>query len=431
MSNINSLLNDLIFDPDFISLHRRAVSTSPIEVLNLKEDNKANILAWLLDPREGHLQGDYFLKMLVSAIYQNATDEQLEELPSSLTFNTISLSNMVVMREIVIKSKRRIDLLLADIASETIIVIERKDGSIATRGQLSNYYNWIQEHYSDWYQLFVLSDSQNKNHGKEIHESYVQLDDSWLSHALLELINKDGLPTRLEHSFRDIHDFVFGEWNERHDPFFVNFDDLHKKLANRHADTLRQLNQIPVDIGGEKYSLLSISPYDYFSQIIPNQTQYSHEEMELFSCLQANYYVINSLSYYSEFDLFSENIVHSYLELESIMKNNGICFFLEKHLTDKSDWSSYPYFMEVRRIEESEENQITYSIYFFASKCCQENGWHISEAFADLCELKRRKNWNLCAKLIEENITDVSLSNQIIRKIILDFIVKANQLHNL
>ncbi len=120
---------------------------------------------------------------------------------------------MKVMQEVTIKKSktRRIDILLADASTKTIIVIERKDGSVAHTGQLADYYDWVNDHYSDWNKVFVLSDSHDKQHGVNSHDSSIQLDDSWLAIALVELMNKNILSVRLEHEFKIIHDCFFGE----------------------------------------------------------------------------------------------------------------------------------------------------------------------------------------------------------------------------
>jgi len=428
MSKINTLLNSLIFDPDFTSLYHRYVATSPLEVVELKEDNKANILAWLLNPAEGHLQGDYFLKMLISTAYQYAKDEQLERLPSGLILNTISFSKISVMREVVIKNNCQIDLLLADVATKTVIVIERKDGTLAAREQLRVYYDWVQEHYSNWHQLFILSDSQNRDHKEEEHEFYIQLNDSWLSHALLEIINKDGLPNRLEHSFRDIHDFVFGEWDEKNDLFFKDFDKQHKKIAHQYADILRLLKHEVVTIKGKSYKLCDVNPHVYFSQIKPNQAQYTLEEMELFSCLQSNYLTINSLCNYSEFDFFDDKVLQRWPDLESSIYKDIMYFILKKHVTNDSAW---PYHMEFRRIKNNETNEATYNICFSAGRYGQENTWNIAEEFAHQCKFNINKNWKWREKIIESNIKELSLENPIINRAILSFIDKAKKLPNL
>lgn len=417
MSNITTskLLNDLtnlIFDPDFIKLQRQYITTSPLECIDLKENNKIAILEWLLSPDEGHLQGDFFLKMLISAVYAEANNEQLEELPNPLIFKTVSLANITVMRELNITDcsdkKRGIDILLTDTASKTIILIERKDGSQAHTGQLAAYYEWVQTHYPNWNKIFILSDSENKNHGEENHPAYIQLNDSWLVNSLLSLIQKDGLPIHLEYKFRDLHDFVFGEWDEKHDPYFKGFDALHKKLAHKHADLIHQLTETKIKVKSTNIALNNITPNLFFSKIIPYELYSGDEDIQLFACLQSNHKAINSLCEYNEFYLLADKVSQKYSDLSHEIDENAIYFILDKHNYD----NNFPYCIWIYRKKE-EQQEISYMVGADIDKGDNESLWNIADQFAEIYQFEQHKKPRArklpTSIIIEEEIQTLSL----------------------
>jgi|GEM_PF-4021167 len=405
-----SNLNSLIFDPDFIKLQRQYITTSPLECIDLKENNKVAILEWLLSPDEGHLQGDFFLKMFISSVYQEANDKQLAELPNPLIFKTISLANITVMRELNITDcsdkKRSIDILLTDTASKTIILIERKDGSQAHTGQLAAYYEWVKAHYPNWNKFFILSDSENKNHGKESHLAYIQLDDSWLVNSLVSLIQKDGLPMHLEYKFRDLHDFIFGEWDEKRDPYFKGFDELHKKLAYKHADLIHQLTETKVN--ETKVTLSNLDNHFYFSRIIPEKLFSGDEDIQLFSCLQSNHKVINSLCCYNEYYLFADEILNKYPDLSYDINSDSIFFILKKHHID----DCFPYNMWIYRQKE-EDQEINYIVGVEISKGDNESLWHLADQFSEIYQFDQHKKPRARklpeSIIIEEEIQGLSL----------------------
>ena len=51
------MLEKFFEDPRVLSLMR---SDTVFEILSLKEENSSNLLAWLLDPKESHGQGNKF-----------------------------------------------------------------------------------------------------------------------------------------------------------------------------------------------------------------------------------------------------------------------------------------------------------------------------------------------------------------------------------
>jgi len=410
----SKVINDLkllVLDPDFIALNRKVVTTDLLELFNLKEAEHSKVLAWLLDPSEGHMQRDLFLRYLISAVFQKADVQQLEELPCASEMSLMSFCNMKVMQEVTIRKNkaRRIDIFLADPSTKTIIVIERKDGSVAHTGQLADYYDWVHEHYSDWNKVFILSDSQDKQHGENSHERYVQLDDSWLAAALVELMNKNILSVRLEHEFEMIHDFFFGEWNEEEDIFYSNRDSLIKNLAKTHHHAIRFLENNSVVLNGKKQPLISLTPEQYFIKILPNKNEYTAEQLNLYRYIQSFHQVFDVLHGYNEFDLLADEIKTLFPDFYVQSSAKKLELTLSSLHIDGVYW---PCYLKITRNGHDESNVDSYEISVSAHKKCPEEFQYIAAGFATEYDFKVRGNWKYKNVITEDKALDLSLDNK-------------------
>jgi len=405
-------LNSLVLDPDFIALNRKVVSTDLLDLFKLKEAEHAQVLAWLLDPSEGHMQRDFFLKYLISAVYQKADEQQLEELPCASVMSLISLCNMKVMQEVTIgeNKDRRIDILLADASTETIIVIERKDGSLASEGQLYDYHEWVSNNYRGWKKLFILSDSHEKNHGGNNHDSYIQLDDSWLAIALVELMNKNILSVRLENQFKGIHDFFFDGWEEKQDNFYKGREDLIKSLAKRHHHVIRFLENTFVTFNnGNKSSLISLTPEEYFINILPNQRDYTAEQLNIYRYTQTFSQVFETLHGYNEFYLLADQIKEQFPDFIIVPTAEDLGLSLNALEIDNISW---PCYLKITRNEHDESHVDSYEISVSAHKRCHEDFLHVAVGFAKEYGFKVRGNWQYKNVIIEERVLELSLDKK-------------------
>ena len=111
---------------------------NPFKVLKAEryEIRHSNFLAWLLDPYENHLIGDYFLKKFLKEVLLG--NEEFAE-RHELMFNTdellsLELGDMEVRRE-----WHDIDILLISHRFKLLILIENKVGASESRGQLNKY----------------------------------------------------------------------------------------------------------------------------------------------------------------------------------------------------------------------------------------------------------------------------------------------------
>ncbi|MEJ5030775.1 PDDEXK-like family protein [Comamonas sp. MYb69] len=123
-----------------------------LDVINLSENQHSDILAWLLDPREGHGQGDNILRdLLVAASVQaNQHDRWLDANSETAMFfrewtpakiRTSGFGSVFYAREFGHNRSQRVDLYIIDPQNKFIILIENKSGISHNHKQLSEYKN--------------------------------------------------------------------------------------------------------------------------------------------------------------------------------------------------------------------------------------------------------------------------------------------------
>ena len=420
-------MHQLLIDPDFSFIERKQVQTSLLELNDHKETDICNILAWLFNAKEGHLQGEYFLKALINGIYQTATATQLAEMPSAVKMLTLSLSRFTIMTEVAIQQSknRRIDLLMVDVTSKTIIVFERKDGSGAHDGQLKDYFDWAEGQYKDWDRIYILSDSFAKDHGEEYHPSFIQLDDTWLTTALLDLIQRENLTSRLEYILRDLHDFVFSSWEEKRDPFYRDLNKRIERLVHNHIDLTQDLDSFQITVLGKIQKIMSITPNYYFTNLSTLRNELYPVEYELLTLIHAHYDGLEALEHYTGFEFLVDKIKERYPCSKEDIHNNELSLINNKHgLDDDYYW---PYALTIKRILDKEGVTDTYKVSISANRNCSEAELSIAEKFSELNGFKVRSNWKYKAHIIAENITSLSLSGELL-KAIDDFYKKSFQL---
>ncbi len=123
-------------------------SNDIFNIIEPNENQHSEILKWLFDPREGHGQGDGILKDFLTAAYENSYDNVLcnKEFFAAWTPSRVARTgfhSMIVIREYVLPSKSRLDLLMIDPVNELLVVVENKHGARLGQDQLAKYYDEV------------------------------------------------------------------------------------------------------------------------------------------------------------------------------------------------------------------------------------------------------------------------------------------------
>ncbi|ALU46056.1 PD-(D/E)XK nuclease family protein [Pseudoalteromonas rubra] len=402
-------LTNLIVDKDFQALSTRCVDTSVFDLFKLDENKKSACLAWLLNPSEGHMQGEYFLRALLNHVYSCATQSQRQYMPKITTILTQSYAHLSVIRELHIKHSREqgyIDLFLASPEHKLLIIIERKDGSKLDRNQLDKYETWANVNYPKWRKIFILSDSESKDHGEQYNENYVSIDDTWLSDAILDLLKRDILPPRQECQFRDLHDYVFGDWSESRDPHYRQYDKLLKQVSKNHCELLIKLEEQLVNTGNKRHALIEISPAHYFGNILPNSDKYSREELKACELIQQHHYEFSQLHGLNEFDDLADSLKVEFKNIKVDLYSDAVCLIHRKHAIQSDNW---PYYLKIARDASTEEGTF-YNTSINVSRYSPEECHETAEKVADIFKIQKQRNWKSRKVIIIENERELDIS---------------------
>ncbi|KHN51026.1 PDDEXK-like family protein [Pectobacterium fontis] len=193
---------DFLADEQLLELREKLrISDNILDVIDLTENQNSDMLAWCLNPNEGHCQGDAVIKDFLTAAYyagheinKFANKKFFEEWTPS-RIQTTSFGSAFVTREFSIRdligSKRRLDLFLIDPKNQFIVTIENKVGAALSASQLADYYEAVQNtfptktSFKGYKFAYVVLDKKFESYREEKIES---LDNKWafLSYQWLE-----------------------------------------------------------------------------------------------------------------------------------------------------------------------------------------------------------------------------------------------------
>ncbi|MDQ2820704.1 MAG: PD-(D/E)XK nuclease family protein [Pseudomonadota bacterium] len=189
-------------DPDLVNLIERVkISDDFLEVIDLTETQHSSMLAWCLNPNEGHAQGDAVLKDFLIAGYNSSA--ATNRFANKIFFDhwtparvrTASFGSAFLAREFSLQvdeenPRRRLDLFIVDPANKIVITIENKIGAKLGDEQLSNYYEIVSEQlarrpvFRDYKFLYVVVDrvlaTYDDDKISELGNKWALLDYTWL-----------------------------------------------------------------------------------------------------------------------------------------------------------------------------------------------------------------------------------------------------------
>jgi len=180
---LNVALERLMVDEDLMTLcELQRTGDEVLDVISLGENQHSDILGWLLDPREGHSQGDQILRDLLIAASVKAVsgNSGLDGRSTTARFfkkwqpsriRTTSFGTAFYARELGMKASERVDLFVIDPQNKFILLIENKAGAEHSEKQLKQY----RESFAET----VLANS----HLREYDHVYIALDRDFESAA--------------------------------------------------------------------------------------------------------------------------------------------------------------------------------------------------------------------------------------------------------
>jgi len=200
-------LNAFLTDPHLLDLIERVkTSDDVLDVVSLTETQHSSMLAWCLNPNEGHGQGDAVLKDFLAAAYEaGAVTNRFanKDFFQSWTpgrIRTSSFGSAFIACEFNLKTddagkRKRLDLFIIDPSNKLVITIENKYGASLSDAQLGNYYERVNAQIANrpifrdgkYEFLFVVVDRDldlyDEKYLKGLGNKWTLLDYTWLESA--------------------------------------------------------------------------------------------------------------------------------------------------------------------------------------------------------------------------------------------------------
>ncbi|UUE37889.1 PD-(D/E)XK nuclease family protein [Pectobacterium aroidearum] len=259
---------DFLTDEQLLELREKLrTSDNILDVINLTENQNSSMLAWCLNPNEGHCQGDAVIKDFLSAAYfagyetnKAANKKFFEEWPPG-RIQTTSFGSAFMTCEFSISdkvgSKRRLDLFLIDPKNRFIVTIENKVGAKLSGDQLDDYYEAVQRNFANktvfkgYKFAHVVLDKKLDTYSEEklagLGDKWALLSYQWLERAAqrarLQLQNNNAAAQLLMAYCQKQ-----AQWQ---DPNEKHMSELSAQLAAKHESVIDRLSQLkklkPVD----------------------------------------------------------------------------------------------------------------------------------------------------------------------------------------
>uniref|UniRef100_A0A2G7T910 PD-(D/E)XK nuclease superfamily protein n=1 Tax=Chryseobacterium sp. B5 TaxID=2050562 RepID=A0A2G7T910_9FLAO len=171
-----------------------------LDVISLSENQHSDILGWLLDPREGHAQGDQILRdLLIAASVRFLNGESgLDGRSTTARFlknwqpsriRTTGFGSAFYARELGMKASERVDLFIIDSQNKFILLIENKAGAEHSASQLAQYRSSFIElvaanaHLRDYDHVYIALDRDFDNENvkdRPCSDTWIHLGYDWL-----------------------------------------------------------------------------------------------------------------------------------------------------------------------------------------------------------------------------------------------------------
>lgn len=173
------------------------------DVLNPIENQHSELLAWCMNPNEGHGQGDAVIKDFLEAAYHASQNCAYDNKKFFGTWTpgkirTSSFGAAFVTREFSVTApvggaKGRLDLFLVDPQNRLLITIENKAGASLDSGQLKNYVDAVKSNVSNrkafagYTEAYIVLDrnlsSYSDSYLKTLGSRWSFLDYAWLERS--------------------------------------------------------------------------------------------------------------------------------------------------------------------------------------------------------------------------------------------------------
>lgn len=314
------------------------------DVISPGETSLSKVIAWLLNPREGHGLGDYFIKALLRDAVAN--NRQICPL-TLLDVEQLALKNLNVCVEYPHAdgdNKRYIDILATDLLSKLVLVIEHKYGSKEQNNQLAAYSKWAESLVAsnpdfrlvrilmDGYETFTRESLQTSE-----QEKWAIVSHQWLIAALENIVHTDSLQESTRWILKDL--LIHLTYRYDLDASFSKPYAFIKSMASDHSELVKSCRLIELDTtDGERHNLYEWDDVDFLqwqTALIPEQ--YS-QVWQLHQFLVHNASLLLSLEEYHHLEWVEEKLNQAFPDQYTCDLYPGVKTYLEIF---KNDWEKF------------------------------------------------------------------------------------------
>lgn len=237
---ILSLIED---SPEFTYLHNHFNRFNPFKVLQVDnyEIRHSNVLAWLLDPKQNHNLGPYFINKLLSKVFVNPANYEDEDKIANydvLQLSRNSYHDLVVFKELLTNNKKRIDILAVSKLQKIAVLIENKFWSSESEGQLEEYIEFVKKRYEGYKIIPIFLTLQDE---EPTHEDYLMLGYSDVLGILHNLIRSDS-----DYMNKDVASFISYYIDILEDQLIQNIElnECAMSLYKNHKEAIELLSSV-------------------------------------------------------------------------------------------------------------------------------------------------------------------------------------------
>ena len=242
MSNYQQQILSLIEDTqEFTYLHNHFNRFNPFKVLQVDnyEIRHSNVLAWLMDSKQNHDLGSFFIKKLIAKVFVNPVNFEDEDKISNydvLQLSRHAYDDLVAYKELATSKGKRIDLLAVSHLHRVVVLIENKYWSKESVGQLEDYIEFVRQEYEGYKIIPVFLTLQDE---EPTHADYLMLGYSDVLDILknMTIANKDYMNP-------NVHSFIAYYIDILEDQLIQN-DELNEKgmsLYKNHKEAVELLS---------------------------------------------------------------------------------------------------------------------------------------------------------------------------------------------
>ncbi|MEX3984127.1 PD-(D/E)XK nuclease family protein [Paraburkholderia sp. EG287A] len=188
------LFQDFVSDPDLgLAIEALKRANDIFDIIEPQETQHSQMLQWLLNPREGHGQGDALFKDFLTAAWNNCAAEDGPNLDffdfwTPARISMTGFNSILLLREYRIRVGSHLDFFIVDPVNRFVVVVENKYKAVHDNEQLRRYRRaaaqLVANHpdFKDFRVALIALDRGRSRQLKlsELKKFWVYLDYTWL-----------------------------------------------------------------------------------------------------------------------------------------------------------------------------------------------------------------------------------------------------------